>query len=156
MSSFISSNTVEQIPRFLHSHGEFSRHHGGFNKRLSGEAEATVLIIVQEAGSNTRKHTKAKNMWLNLAQQSEHLLIAVADDGRGFDLEAKWKARDQRSHLLLLGTLESADLIEAQPSVWSKLDQGTKMVVRVPLTACTDQYKSYRAGHPLPRLSTLS
>ncbi len=114
------------------------------------------MIIVQEAGSNTRKHTKAKNMWLNLAQQSEHLLIAVADDGRGFDLEAKWKARDQRSHLLLLGTLESADLIEAQPSVWSKLDQGTKMVVRVPLTACTDQYKSYRAGHPLPRLSTLS
>lgn len=108
---------------------------GGFNKRLSNEVEATVFVIVQEAINNARKHAKAKNVWLNLAYDREHLLIAVEDDGRGFDPETTLKTYDRRSHLGLVSMRERADLIDAQLSIQSKLGQGTKITLSVPLRA---------------------
>jgi len=106
---------------------------GGFNKRLGNEIEATIFVIVQEAVNNARKHAKAKNIWLNLAQAEEHLLVAVEDDGQGFDPEKTHKTYDQRSHLGLLSMQERADLIDARLSIQSKLGQGTKVSLRVPL-----------------------
>ncbi len=128
---------IEQVQR--EGPPSFHFNDGGFKRRLSNEVEATVFIIVQEAINNARKHSRAKNIWLNLAQDGEHLSISVEDDGRGFDLEATRKASDRRSRLGLLSMQERADLIEAQLSVQSEPRQGTKVVLRVPLRTSTDQ-----------------
>lgn len=106
---------------------------GGFDKRLSDELEGTTFIIVQEAISNARKHAEPKNIWISLAQEGEHLLIAVKDDGRGFDPETSRRSTDQGSHLGLLSMQERAELIGAELSVESGLDQGTEIALRVPL-----------------------
>lgn len=111
---------------------------GGFNKRLSNEVEATIFIIVQEAINNARKHAKAKNIWVNLAQAEEHLLVAVEDDGQGFDAENTRKTYDQHSRLGLLSMQERADLIDAQLDIQSKLGQGTKIALKVPLRPPTE------------------
>lgn len=117
----------------------FHLNDGGFSERLSKEVEATTFIIIQEAINNARKHANAENIWLKLARDGEGLLIAVEDDGRGFDLEATRKTYDQRSHLGLLSMQERADLIEAQLSIQSQLDEGTKVVLRLPLRTSMDQ-----------------
>jgi len=112
---------------------------GGFDEQLSSEVETTAFIIVQEAINNARKHADARNVWLTLAKEEEHLLIAVEDDGQGFDREAVRKTYDERSHLGLLSMQERADLIEAQLSIQSKADKGTKVVLKVPLKTSTDR-----------------
>jgi signal transduction histidine kinase len=112
---------------------------GGFDARLSDDVEATAFIILQEAISNARKHANAKNIWLNLAQDGAYLRIAVEDDGRGFDLEATRNNSDQGGHLGLVSMQERADLIEADLTIQSKADGGTKIVVKVPASEQTDQ-----------------
>ena len=111
---------------------------GGFNQRLSNEAETTAFIIVQEAMNNARKHAKASSIRLNLAQEEDHLLIAVEDDGRGFDFEAVRAEFNQRTHLGLISMQERADLIDAHLTIDSKPERGTKVVLRVPLRKSTD------------------
>lgn len=111
---------------------------GGFNQRLSSEAETTAFIIVQEAMNNARKHARASSIRLNLAQEEDHLLIAVEDDGRGFDFEAVRDEFNQRTHLGLISMQERADLIDAHLTIESKPERGTKVVLRVPLRKSMD------------------
>jgi len=133
--------TLETYVEQLQEEGSpiFHFNDGGFDKRLSDKVEATTFIIVQEAINNARKHAKARNIWLNLAEADEHLLVAVEDDGRGFDLEKTREAYDQHSRLGLLSMQERADLVDGQLSVQSKLDKGTKITLRVPLSPPAEQ-----------------
>ncbi|TKJ27711.1 MAG: hypothetical protein CEE40_12895 [Chloroflexi bacterium B3_Chlor] len=112
---------------------------GGFNGRLSDETGATAFIILQEATNNARKHANPQNIWLSLTQDEEYLQVAVEDDGCGFDLQATRKTADQGAHLGLVSMQERADLIEADLSIKSELDQGTTIVLKVPLKGPTAQ-----------------
>jgi signal transduction histidine kinase len=112
---------------------------GGFTRRLTDEVETTAFIIVQEAIRNARKHAEAENVWLNLAHDEEHLLIAVEDDGRGFDPEEVRETQDESGRLGFLSMQERADLIDGQLDIQSKPGKGTKVVLSVPLTSPNNQ-----------------
>lgn len=53
--------------------------------RLPADAEAELLRIAQEAVSNARKHSKARNLWVTLNVDPPHALLRVEDDGNGID-----------------------------------------------------------------------
>lgn len=52
--------------------------------RLPADAEAELLRIAQEAVTNARKHSKARNLWVTLNVDPPHVLLRVEDDGLGF------------------------------------------------------------------------
>ncbi len=112
---------------------------GGFRGRLSSQVEATAFTIIQEAMNNARRHASPQNVWVNVAEDGEHLQIAVEDDGQGFDVAQTQKSYDQHNHLGLLSMQERAELIDARLSIESELDKGTKVVLRVPLSTSADQ-----------------
>ncbi len=51
--------------------------------RLSGDVEAELLRIAQEAVNNARKHAAADNLWVTLSIQPPRAVLRVEDDGRG-------------------------------------------------------------------------
>ena len=51
--------------------------------------ERTLLRIVQEALANVARHSKAKNVTIDLLFHPDHLILTVIDDGQGFEPNSK-------------------------------------------------------------------
>ena len=51
--------------------------------RLRAETETELLRIAQEAVTNARKHTDARNIWVNCRVQPPFASLEIRDDGGG-------------------------------------------------------------------------
>ncbi|MCB0914791.1 MAG: sensor histidine kinase [Actinobacteria bacterium] len=51
--------------------------------RLPADIEVEIMRIVQEAITNARRHSRAKNLWVTLRTSPPRALVRVADDGVG-------------------------------------------------------------------------
>jgi signal transduction histidine kinase len=91
-----------------------------------------AIRIVQEALSNVRKHSQAKNAMINVAAQEDKIMIAVQDDGKGFDVEGVGSG--DWTKFGLRNMKERADNIHSSLSIESRPENGTKLTLRIPLT----------------------
>jgi len=94
---------------------------------LSPLAEAQIVRIVQEALTNVRKHSQAKNVQVRLVQRNDCLSITISDDGMGFEFANK------RGHYGLLTMRERAESAGGGLTVNSQLGQGTQVELWVPV-----------------------
>lgn len=75
---------------------------------LSPEGEINLYRIAQECLNNIVKHSGARSLSVSLSEQKDHLLLRIADDGRGFDVQAVTKGphsfglmvMEERAHML--------------------------------------------------------
>jgi len=51
--------------------------------RLAPEIETAVFRIIQEAVTNVFRHSGARNAWISLVKENDHILGTVRDDGKG-------------------------------------------------------------------------
>ncbi|TXH43308.1 MAG: sensor histidine kinase [Actinobacteria bacterium] len=51
--------------------------------RLPTDVEVEIMRIVQEAVTNARRHSRAKNLWVTLRTTPPNALVRIADDGVG-------------------------------------------------------------------------
>ena len=59
------------------------------NKKLSIEQRRDVYLIYKEALNNIHKHAHAKNVWIRVSQNQNHLYMQIKDDGKGFNTNLK-------------------------------------------------------------------
>ena len=97
----------------------------GFSGDLSGKESVELLRVLQEALANTRRHSAARNVEVRLRTDGETILIEVADDGRGFDLESA------RAGIGLSAMRERVEALGAKIDVRSQPGEGTTVSVRV-------------------------
>jgi signal transduction histidine kinase len=57
--------------------------------RLDAELETTVYRLVQEALTNVAKHANAESVRVRVTRADDLVAVAVGDDGRGFDPQAR-------------------------------------------------------------------
>jgi two-component system nitrate/nitrite sensor histidine kinase NarX len=93
-----------------------------------------VLHIVQEALSNARKHAGARAVSIAM-RRGEELVIAVQDDGRGFDPAALDQGGG--AHVGIAIMRERAHRIGARLEIASAPTQGTCVTLFIPTTAGT-------------------
>ena len=86
--------------------------------------------IVQEALHNVVKHSGAARARVELTGRGTRLELVVADEGRGFDLDASALAG-----LGLLGMRERVKLLDGEISIRSQRGAGARLDVRLPLAA---------------------
>jgi signal transduction histidine kinase len=55
--------------------------------RLASDLETTVFRVIQECLTNVFRHSKARRVWVALAQRDSQLAITVRDDGKGVGSE---------------------------------------------------------------------
>jgi len=118
------------IPVELHA-GEMS------DGRLTSKIKSTLYRITQEALTNVAKHARATHVDVILGQSSDHVSLAVEDDGVGFE---RGDVSVAGQGLGLLGMRERAGLVAATVQVESAPGRGTTILVRVPMpTPATDR-----------------
>ena len=97
-------------------------------ERLGPRAQAELLRIAQEAFANARKHADATRVSVRAEPTPDGLRLTVTDNGRGFDRGAigskGYGLRSMR---------ERAELIGASLEIDSRPQDGTRVIVSVPL-----------------------
>jgi signal transduction histidine kinase len=107
--------------------------------RYNPRVESAAFSIVQEAVNNALKHAQAQNIWLRLGEKGDTLVVEVEDDGLGFDMESVLHAYENRGSLGMVSMRERAELIGGDLTLVSAVNQGTTVMLRVPVgTASTE------------------
>lgn len=106
---------------------------GNGNKipQLPASMELQLMRIFQEALSNIRKHSKATNASISFDSSDIELTARIVDDGCGFTPDQQ--ARTGWPHFGLRSMSERANAIGGTLEVLSAPNQGTKVVMRLPL-----------------------
>jgi PAS domain S-box-containing protein len=104
----------------------------GFFDELPEVAGMELLRIVQEALTNSRRHSGAKNVGVTLERSDGVIRAEIADDGRGFDMEAPPGTGT-------LGMRERARSLGGRLQVESEPGAGTTVRVVVSLEESADQ-----------------
>jgi signal transduction histidine kinase len=97
--------------------------------RLDPEKELHLVRIVQEALSNVRKHAGASSARISLMKEDQWLVLAIYDDGIGFNPWI-WHA-EQHNRFGLQTMRERAGMVGALFSIESEPGCGTTVLVKV-------------------------
>ncbi|HKI37558.1 MAG TPA: response regulator [Gemmataceae bacterium] len=101
--------------------------------RLGPELEITCFRIIQESLTNVIRYAGARTVGVELRRDGPELLLAVRDDGAGFDVGAAHERSLHRGSIGLLGMQERAQLVGGQLEVESAVGRGTTIRARFPL-----------------------
>jgi signal transduction histidine kinase len=106
--------------------------HASLKDRLPTTVEIALYRIVQEALTNVAKHSRARNVHIQVDRPSGHVRCLIRDDGTGFDVPAVL-ARRGDSGLGLLGMQERLNAMGGTLHIQSSPGKGTSLVINVPL-----------------------
>ncbi|GMK49188.1 sensor histidine kinase [Paenibacillus glycanilyticus] len=106
----------------------------GKEVRMPSAMEAGVFRLVQEAFTNAQKHARASFVTLEVAFTTETVTITIVDNGIGFHSEQAEAHAQNNSSFGLIGMRERVDLLEGRMEIDSKLGQGTKIIINIPIT----------------------
>lgn len=129
---------VEALRSFV---GDWSRTHGipgtleefGIDAlQLSPSVEIHLLRVVQEALNNVYKHARATDVEVGLHAQHDRLVLTVADNGAGIDLNAQ-ASDNARSGTGLLGMRERVWSMHGEFEIDARPGKGTTVIVTVPI-----------------------
>jgi PAS domain S-box-containing protein len=107
-------------------------------ERLPSAIEAALYRIIQEALTNTAKHSGARTANVVLRRRPEAVQAIVSDDGCGFDVEGTLRTPAAWAHLGLHGMRERAALLGGTVTIESTPGEGTTIYVRVPVLGGLD------------------
>jgi signal transduction histidine kinase len=96
---------------------------------LTSEARLALFHIAQEALSNAAKHSHATHIDIRLVVEDQNVVLAVEDNGRGFD---PGRAEQRMGHGLN-NMRDRTSAMGGQFGVGSDRDTGTEVKVKLPL-----------------------
>jgi signal transduction histidine kinase/ligand-binding sensor domain-containing protein len=105
-------------------------HVTGTPQHLGPVTRKALIRIFQEAVANALKHSQAASIEIHLRYEEAGLVLAVKDDGCGFDAERSIPLAV--GHYGLTGIRERAERIGGRMTLTSVPGQGTELVVSVP------------------------
>ncbi len=120
---------LSEMAREHRIEGSFRVH--GVEGRLPSHLEAGFYRIVQELLSNIGKHARATQIDMTLKRGNGALILAVTDDGVGFDPSAQ-RAGGVDGGFGLVGLRERVALLGGRLHLDSAPDEGTSVRVTVP------------------------
>jgi len=106
--------------------------HASLKDRLPTTVEIALYRIVQEALKNAAKHSRARNVHIQVDRSAGRVRCSVNDDGTGFDVPAVL-ARKGDGGLGLLGMQERLNAMGGSLHIESSPGQGTSLLISVPL-----------------------
>ncbi|UCD21553.1 MAG: GAF domain-containing sensor histidine kinase [Chloroflexota bacterium] len=105
----------------------------GTERRFPSDVEAALFRVAQGAIGNVAKHSKAKNVSIVLAYQSNEFSLIVNDDGQGFDVSQITDVEETGRGRGLFSMRERIGFLGGTSGVESKIGAGTTLWAKVPL-----------------------
>jgi len=116
---------------------DLTHHRPGFRVAVEGgERDLHPILrdeiykIAAEALRKAFRHSQARQIEVEIRYDNEQFRLRVRDDGKGID-PAILSSRGSEGHFGLPGMKERATLIGGKLAVWSELDAGTEVELRV-------------------------
>lgn len=101
--------------------------------RLDEKVEISIFRIAQEAFTNIHKYAKAEKVELEASYDGQSMQLKIADDGVGFDVDAKLNFAIKSQSLGLVSIRERAFLINGELTIESSPESGTQIYLNVPI-----------------------
>lgn len=127
-----TERSVELLPVLEHLIAEFATADPRIelwverDSRLPAAVAGNVLHIVREALSNSLQHSGASRVGIRVASKGSRLVIAVGDDGKGFDPDAS------AGGLGIAHMRERANWCRSELTIVSSPGGGTNVVITLP------------------------
>jgi len=99
------------------------------SRPLPMEIGLTLFRVLQEALHNAVKHSGAKRIQVQIAENSREVLLAISDSGKGFDVEVAMRG----TGLGLTSMRERVRLVNGTITIDSEEKRGTSIHLRVPI-----------------------
>lgn len=122
-------------------------HNEDLIERLPSPVETTAYRIIQEALTNVARHAQVNEVFVGLVVQDKALWIEVLDQGKGFDLSTV----SNRTTAGLSGIRERASLLGGYAVIESFINQGTQVVVALPLEGKPLERRKIDRSHTIGR-----
>jgi signal transduction histidine kinase len=103
----------------------------GASRNLHPILRDEVYKIAAEALRNAFLHAEAKQVEVEIRYDDEQFRLRVRDDGKGMNSELL-SGHGKEGHFGLPGMRERATLIGAKLTIWSEVDSGTEVELRLP------------------------
>jgi signal transduction histidine kinase len=100
---------------------------------LPTEAQDALFYLIEEAVSNARKYAQAQTIRIDIAVKAEDVIVRIADNGVGFDVEKVQAQYVERGSFGMMNMEERTELIGGRLSLQSQPGKGTVVTVTVPL-----------------------
>jgi PAS domain S-box-containing protein len=97
--------------------------------KLNNDLSITLFRIIQEALTNVARHSKANEVNILMNLMGSNLIVEIKDNGIGFNIN-----KIQNKTFGLLGMRERMSLINAEFSIESLINNGTKISANIPIT----------------------
>ncbi len=104
----------------------------GGERRLLPDTEVGLFRIVQEALRNIERHSKANQVIITIAFETQKAELSIKDNGIGFDINSVKQNNGLHNHFGLIGMQERAELFGGKFKVYSCLEGGTTVSVSIP------------------------
>jgi len=115
-----------------------TNHRPAFRVAVEGEARNLhpifrdeIYKIAAEGLRNAFRHSRARQIEVEIRYDTEQFRLRVRDDGKGVD-PATLSSQGSEGHYGLPGMRERATVIGGKLVVWSEVDEGTEVELRVP------------------------
>jgi two-component system sensor histidine kinase UhpB len=120
---------------------QFEREHGlSVTFKADGELDPVppdvalcLYRVTQEGLGNAARHAGARETWVTIRREGDDVVLAIGDDGRGFDL-----AEGRRLGLGLISLDERVRLVQGRLTIDTQRQAGTEIRVVVPLSESRD------------------
>jgi PAS domain S-box-containing protein len=123
---------LERLRHHLHDL-RISLHAQGLEReRLEPEAEITLFRIYQEAFNNAVKHAQAKTIDIRLQKEGAEIILAVKDDGVGFDVQQAFTGKRDQQGIGLFSMQERVAALEGRLEIISRPKWGTTVMAILP------------------------
>ena len=116
-------------------------HRPAFRVTVEGESRSLhpilrdeIYRIAAEALRNAFRHAQARQIEVEIRYDTEQFRLRVRDDGKGID-PAVLSRQGSEGHYGLPGMRERATIVAAKLTVWSEVDAGTEVELRIPADA---------------------
>ncbi len=125
------------IQRHVEGHGVNVTFTASVSGRLPPDIEAACFRIAQEAMTNALRHASASNLHVTLAETPGQIVLAVEDDGKGFDTTAALTNSQAGWSAGLLNMRDRAALAGGEVRIRSSPGQGTRIEATLDVTNAT-------------------
>ena len=102
-------------------------------QRLGEKIRIAIYRVYQESMNNIARHANARNVWVWLNLNEDHVVLEIRDDGQGFALPPRWVQLVRAGHFGLAGAKERMEAINAEFEIESQPGQGTFVRLKAPI-----------------------
>jgi PAS domain S-box-containing protein len=99
---------------------------------LLQSVEISLFRVTQEALRNVLKHAKASKVEVELSRRDHHLLLAIKDNGIGFNVEELGK-KAGGGRFGIIGMKERVEMLGGRFSIEASESSGTRIAITVPI-----------------------